>query len=89
VYSFVMASSLRVLEGLVGGYCCSSYGVVNPFNSFSPFSNSSIGDPVVSPMVGLCIHKALAGPLRRQPYQAPFSKHFLASTIVSGFGNCI
>jgi hypothetical protein len=32
----------------------------------------------------LCIFKALAGPLRRQPYQAPFSMHFLASTIVSG-----
>jgi hypothetical protein len=37
----------------------------------------------------LCICKALAGPLRRWPYQAPFSMHFLASTIVSGFGNCI
>ena len=37
----------------------------------------------------LYICKALAGPLRRQPYQAPFSMHFLASTIVSGFGNCI
>ena len=39
--------------------------------------------------ISLCICKALAGPLRRQPYQAPFSKHFLASTIVSGFGDCI
>ena len=37
----------------------------------------------------LCIFKALAGPLRRQPYQAPFSMYFLASTTVSGFGNCI
>ena len=37
----------------------------------------------------LCICKALAGPLRRQLYQAPFSKHFLASTIVSGFGDYI
>jgi hypothetical protein len=35
----------------------------------------------------LCICKALAGPLRRQPYQAPFSMHFLASTIVSGLVN--
>jgi hypothetical protein len=39
--------------------------------------------------IPLCICKALAGPLRRQPYQAPFSMQFLASTIVSGFGNCI
>jgi hypothetical protein len=36
-----------------------------------------------------CICQALAGLLRRQPYQAPFRMHFLASTIVSGFGNCI
>jgi hypothetical protein len=39
--------------------------------------------------ISLCICKALAGPFREQPYQAPFSMHFLASTIVSGFGNCI
>jgi hypothetical protein len=37
---------------LVGSYCCSSYGAANPFSSFSPFSNSSIGDPMLSPMVG-------------------------------------
>jgi hypothetical protein len=28
----------------------------------------------------------LAKPLRRQLYQVPVSKHFLASAIVSGFG---
>jgi hypothetical protein len=39
--------------------------------------------------IQLYIYKALAGPLRRQLYQAPFSKHFLASTIVSEFGDCI
>ena len=33
--------------------------------------------------------QALAEPLRRQLYQAPVSKHLLASTIVSGFGVCI
>ena len=32
----------------------------------------------------LCICKALARPLRRQVHQAPFSKHFLISTIVLG-----
>jgi hypothetical protein len=37
----------------------------------------------------LCICQALAGPLKRQLYQAPYSVHFLASAIVSGFGNCI
>jgi hypothetical protein len=60
---------------------------------FSPPPNSSIGVPVLSLIVG-CVHshlqgQALAEPLRRQLYQAPFSKHFLASAIVSGFGDCI
>jgi hypothetical protein len=36
-----------------------------------------------------CICRALAEPLRRQPYQASVSKHFLASTVVSRFGYCI
>jgi hypothetical protein len=50
-------------ECLVGWYYCSSYGVANPFNSFSPFSETA--------SIHLCMCKALAGPLRRQPY------HFL------------
>jgi hypothetical protein len=37
----------------------------------------------------LCICKALAGLLRRQPFQAPFSMHILISTILSEFGNCL
>jgi hypothetical protein len=58
--------------------------------------------PSLTPLLGiLCsiqclaanIHfficKALAGSFRRQPYQASFSKHFLASTIVSECSNCI
>jgi hypothetical protein len=36
----------------------------------------------------ICIGQALAEPLRGQLYQAPVSKHFLASAIVSGFGVC-
>jgi hypothetical protein len=39
-------------EGLVGRNCCSSYGVADPFSSFSPSSNSSIGVPGLSLMVG-------------------------------------
>ena len=38
--------------------------------------------------IHLCICKSLAEPLRRQPFQAPDSKHFLASAIVSRFGVC-
>jgi len=34
----------------------------------------------------ICISQVLAEPLRGQPYQAPDSKCFLASAIVSGFG---
>jgi hypothetical protein len=37
----------------------------------------------------LCICQALAEPLRRRLYQTPVSMHFLASTIVSAFGDCI
>jgi hypothetical protein len=36
-----------------------------------------------------CICQTLVEPLRRQLYQDPVSKHLLASTIVSGFGDCI
>jgi hypothetical protein len=39
--------------------------------------------------IHLCICQALTKPLRRQLYQAPVSKHLPASTIVSGFGDCI
>jgi hypothetical protein len=45
------------------------------------------------PMMAMSIHsyicQAMAEPLRRQVYEAPVSKHLLASTIVSGFGDCI
>jgi hypothetical protein len=43
---------------LVGSYSCFSYEAANPFSSLGPFSNSSTGDPVLSPMVG-CEHPAL------------------------------
>ena len=39
--------------------------------------------------IHLCICQALAESLRRQPYQVLISKHFLAYTIVSEFGDCI
>jgi hypothetical protein len=39
--------------------------------------------------IHFCICQALAEPLRRQLYQTPVSKHLLASTVVSGFGDCI
>ena len=39
--------------------------------------------------IHFCICQELAEPLRRQHYQAPVSKHLLASAIVSGFGGCL
>ena len=37
----------------------------------------------------VCIGKALAQPLRRHPYHALVSKHFLSSAIVTGYDGCI
>ena len=77
---------------LVDSYCCYTYVAAKPFSSLGTFSTSSIGDPV--PDQSNCwlrastyvYCQALAETLRRQLYQAPVSKHLLASTIVSGFG---
>jgi hypothetical protein len=96
VYSFV--------DGLVPGSWWGGEGwlvniVVLPTGLQTPSTPSVLS---LTPLLGtpcsvqwlavsihLCICKALAGPLRRQPYQAPLSMYFLASTIVSGLGNCI
>ena len=51
-------SPWELWQGLVGWYCCSSYGVANPFSSFSPFSNSSIDVSMLNPIVG-CKHLPL------------------------------
>jgi hypothetical protein len=55
-----------------------------------PSPNSSTGVPCsvgwLAASIPICIHKVLVKPLRRNPCQAPVSKHFLA--IVSGFGVC-
>jgi hypothetical protein len=52
LFGWWFSPSLGALGGTSCWYCCSSYGVANPFSSFSPFSNPSIGDPVLSPMDG-------------------------------------
>ena len=73
--------------------------VVLPMGLQSPSAPSvlSLTPPLGTPCsvqwlaarIHLFICKALAGTLRRQLYQAPFNKHFLASTIVSGLGDYI
>jgi hypothetical protein len=39
--------------------------------------------------IHICICQVLVVPLQRKLYQVTISKHFLASTIVFGFGVCI
>ena len=58
VGGLVPGSSVGRGGDMVCWYCCFSYGVAYPFSSFSPFSNSSVGDPMLSPMVG-CKHLPL------------------------------
>jgi hypothetical protein len=68
----------------------SSCEVVTPLVlSLSPLLGTPCKVQWLAASIRLCIYKALAGLLRRQPYQAPFSMHFFTSTIVSGFGICI
>jgi hypothetical protein len=55
---WLVGLSLGALVLLVGSYRCSSYGVVSSFSSLGPFSSSSIGDLVLSPMVD-CEHPPL------------------------------
>jgi hypothetical protein len=44
--------------------------------------------PLMPESIHICICQALEEPLRRLLYQVPVSKHLLASTRVSGFGDC-
>ena len=46
------------LGDLLGWYCSFSYSVAKPFSTFSPFSNSSVGEPALSPMLA-CEHLPL------------------------------
>ena len=57
---------------------------------------AAVGDPPGTPeqldaifaCICICIDQVLVEPLGEQPYQAPVSKHFLASAIVWWFGFC-
>jgi hypothetical protein len=51
--------------------------------SLTPPSGTLCSVQWLAASICLCICQTLAEPLRRQLYQAPISKHFLASTIVS------
>jgi hypothetical protein len=51
--------------------------------SVTPLLGSLCPDQWVAVSICICICQVLAEPLRRQLYQAPVSKHFMASAIVS------
>ena len=78
---------------MVGSYCFSSYGVVTPsvpwVLSLKPPVGTLCSVQWLAESFYLCNCKALAGPLSTQLYQAPFSKHFLASTIMLEFDDSL
>jgi hypothetical protein len=85
VYYSVGGLVLGVRGGVgVGGVCCPPSVL-----SLTPPLGSLCSVQWLTASIHLCICQALAEPLRRQLYQAPDSMHFLASTIASGFGDCI
>jgi len=57
--------------------------------SLTPPLESSCSVKGLAATILLCISRALTEPLRRHPYLAPVSKHFLASAIVTRFWGCI
>ena len=62
-----------------------------PVAPLVPSPTHPLGSPCsvqrLAASICLCIYQALSEPLRGQPYQNPVSKHFLASTIASRFGD--
>jgi hypothetical protein len=90
VYSFV-GGLVPESSGLPVGSYCSSYGLQSASSilSLAPPLGTLCSVQWLTVSIHLCICQTLTEPLRRQLYQAPISKHFLASTIVSGFGICL
>jgi hypothetical protein len=87
-------SSWELLEGgLVGWYCCSSYGMLTPSTTsvlpLIPSLGTLYSVQWLAVSIHLCICQNLAKPLKRQIYQALVRKHFLALAIVSGYRGCI
>jgi hypothetical protein len=71
----------------VSWYCWSSYGVAIPFITFTPFPNSSIGVPKLSPMLGrkyLQLSQSAAG---RASHRSAMPGSCLQAQ-VSGIGAC-
>ena len=83
------------LEILVGRHCCSSQGAAKPFRSFRLLSNSSVGDPELSPIpntsqagsFSLCICQILTAS-QETDISGP-SQQALPSLGSVGFGDCL
>ena len=90
---WLVVLSLGAMGGLLGWYCCSSYGFQSPWapSVLSPTPPLEIPCSVqwLAVSIRLCMSQALTKPLRRQLYWIPVNKHLLASTFVSGFGDYI
>lgn len=86
VYTLVSGLIPESFWGMVGWYCCSSYGFANPLSSYSPTPNFSIGVPMLSPMFDCLYPQPYWSGSRRAVwghlYQEPVSKCFLGSAIV-------
>jgi hypothetical protein len=87
VYSFVYDLVPRSSEGSGWLIVVLPMGLQAP-STPSVFSHTLLGTlhsvQWLAVSIRLCICKVLAGPIRKQLYQTPFSMHFLESTIVSG-----
>jgi len=79
--------------GLVGWYCCSSWGFANPFISLSILSNNFIESPCsiqcLATIILTSVSRVLSVSLRRHPYLTPVNKDLVASAIVTGLCDCI
>ena len=83
-FLYTEASNLHRTKGLPSNWC--QIRALKLLQSF-PSLLCSVWWLAVS--ICICIGQNLAEPLRRQLYQAPVSKLFLAPTIVCRFGFCI
>jgi hypothetical protein len=81
--------SMRALRCLINWYCCSFYGIQSPSVPSVLLLALPIwflgSDQWLAVSICIFLNQVLAELLRGQLYQAPVSKHILASAIVSYF----
>jgi hypothetical protein len=85
-FLYTDASSLQRTKGLPIQLMTNKAPSILPL---TPLLRSLCSIWLVAVSIHICIGQDLTEPIRRQLYQAPVSKHFLASAIVSAFGVCM